>query len=99
MLNLLSGRITPEIKVAGPHHQDTNHFWGCRPSLWQRVLFNNDDGVGGDGVTREAFSLFWDMVVGTPFISHGGDIHTSLQSSHARMQRYGKYLGGFWPLL
>ena len=48
-----------------------NHFWERRPWLLQRVLFTNDDGVGEDGVTRGAFSLFWDMVVGTPFILHG----------------------------
>ena len=51
-----------------------NHFRRRRPSSWQRVLVDDDDGVG-DGVTREAFSLFWDAVVGTLFISHGGDIH------------------------
>ena len=38
------------------------------------MLFDNDDGVG-DGVTREMFLLFWDAVVGTLFILHGGDIH------------------------
>jgi len=38
------------------------------------VLFDNDDGVG-DGVTREAFLLFWDAVVGTLLILQGGDIH------------------------
>jgi len=31
----------------------------------------------GVGVTREAFSLFWDAVVGTLFISQGGDLHLS----------------------
>ena len=30
-----------------------NHLRGRRPSSWQRVLFDNDDGVG-DGVTRAA---------------------------------------------
>ena len=51
-----------------------NHFRGRRPSSWQRVLFASDDGLR-DGVTREAFSLFWDAVVGILFVSHGGDIH------------------------
>ena len=51
-----------------------NHFRRRRPSSWQRVLVDNDDGVG-DGVTREAFSLFWDAVVGNLFVSHGGDIY------------------------
>ena len=65
------------LRSRSPDHiieRFTNHFRGRRPSSWQRVLFDNDDGVG-DGVTREAFSLFWDAVVGTLFVSHGGDIH------------------------
>ena len=37
------------------------------------MLFDDDEGVG-DGVTREAFSLFWEAVVGVFFVSQGGDI-------------------------
>ena len=40
---------------------------------WPRVYFDNDEGVG-DGVTREAFSLFWDAVIGRMFQTQGGDL-------------------------
>ena len=51
-----------------------NHFRRdpC-PSMWQRVYFDDDDGVG-DGVTCEGFSLFWGAVVGRLFHSQGGDL-------------------------
>ena len=39
---------------------------------WPRIYFD-DDGVG-DGVTREAFSLFWDAAVGRMFQTQGGDV-------------------------
>ncbi|XP_078383446.1 uncharacterized protein LOC144665985 [Oculina patagonica] len=40
---------------------------------WPSVHFDDDEGVG-DGVTREAFTLFWDAVVGRSFLSQGGDL-------------------------
>ena len=72
-----SSRDVLHLRSRLPIHiieQFINHFRGRRPSSWQSVLFDDEDGVG-DGVTREAFSLFWDAVVGTLFISQGGDIH------------------------
>ena len=51
-----------------------DHYRRCQPSSWQKVLFDNDNRVG-DRVTREAFSLFWDAMIGTLFISQGGEIH------------------------
>ena len=51
-----------------------DHYRRCQPSSWQKVLFDNDNRVG-DRATREAFSLFWDAVIGTLFISQGGEIH------------------------
>lgn len=37
------------------------------------MYFDNDVGVG-DGVTREAFALFWDAVRGRMFQTQGGDL-------------------------
>lgn len=40
---------------------------------WPRAYFDDDDGVG-DGVTREAFSLFWEAAYGRMFQTQGGDL-------------------------
>ena len=40
---------------------------------WPMAHFDNEQGIG-DGVTREAFSLFWDAVIGGMFQSQGGDL-------------------------
>ena len=72
-----SSRDVLHLRERSPNHiieSFINHFRGRRPSSWQSVRFDDDDGEG-DGVTREAFSLFWDAVIGTLFISRGGDIH------------------------
>ena len=43
------------------------------PAFWTRVYVDNDAGVG-DGVTREAFTLFWNVAIGRLFHTQGGDV-------------------------
>ena len=52
-----------------------HHFRGQAANTphWPTVYFDNDVGVG-DGVTREAFALFWDAVRGRMFQTQGGDL-------------------------
>ena len=44
------------------------------PAFWTRVFFDGQAGVVGDGVTREAFTLFLNEVVGRLFQTQGGDV-------------------------
>lgn len=54
---------------------------------WPMAGFDNEQGVG-DSVTREAFSLFWDAVVGCMFISKGGDLSLPVLSPTYNTQHW-----------